>query len=227
MTCKYSSFGCDIEDDEHEEKKPIKHLTLVNDEMRVMRNTLEQLTKSESVMLSDFSDLRTRANGILSREFPQLLWKVENWNEKQMAAKLRLEPWVLSPEFSSEAFGYRMISMVAPYGFDKSFGNAFSVFLQILPGQFDPLLKWPFDKKITITLYDQREQLLKRKNYQYELSCSKIDGGDGKGDGVHFRRPTGDKPNAPFGCELFCPLNAVTESSYVKDDSILIGIQVS
>lgn len=117
-----------------------------------------------------------------------------------------------------------MIAMVAPYGFDNSFGNALSVFFQILPGEFDPLLKWPFEKKITVTLYDQKESILKRKNYQYEITTEKKDKGEFRGS---LQKPSGDKPNSPFGCQLFCPLNAVIESTYVNDNGILIGVQVS
>lgn len=43
MTCKYANFGCDIADDNHDEKRPVKHLTLVNDEMRTIQNALEEV----------------------------------------------------------------------------------------------------------------------------------------------------------------------------------------
>lgn len=45
-----------------------------------------------------------------------------------------------------------------------------SVFIQLLPGEYDAILKWPFQEKIVFTLYDQQEHIVKRKNFVYELT---------------------------------------------------------
>jgi 4'-phosphopantetheinyl transferase EntD len=43
MSCKFAEVGCDIEKPDHEEKRPIKHLTLLNDEMRQMQRKFEKV----------------------------------------------------------------------------------------------------------------------------------------------------------------------------------------
>ena len=43
MSCKFSEVGCDITASDHEEKRPIKHLTLLNDQMRIMQREFEKV----------------------------------------------------------------------------------------------------------------------------------------------------------------------------------------
>lgn len=93
--------------------------------------------------------------------------------------------------------------------------------MQLLPGEYDAVLKWPFQEKIVFTLYDQQEQIVRRKNFVYELTPNCVPDND-----VFLQRPTLEAPNLPFGCQLFAPLDNVLGSSFVDGDAILLGISV-
>uniref|UniRef100_A0AC34F7Q3 MATH domain-containing protein n=1 Tax=Panagrolaimus sp. ES5 TaxID=591445 RepID=A0AC34F7Q3_9BILA len=221
MSCKFAEVGCDISKPDHEEKRPIKHLTLLNDEMRSMQRSFEKLAETESNYINEFSANKTVINGLQSLNSPQLLWKVTNWRDKTRLARLRLEPWQLSRPFYSEPFGYHLIAMAAPCGFAEGFGNSLAIYIQIIEGEFDGILKWPFTKNISFTLYDQKLELLKRRNYHFEIKENDLP------ENVEYRRqPKKDIPNQPFGCMRFCPLNAIMGSSYAENDEIIIGVNV-
>ena len=115
-----------------------------------------------------------------------------------------------------------MIAMVAPYGFSDGFGNSLAVYVQIIEGEYDGILKWPFKKGIIMTLYDQKKELLQRRNYQFELKADALPANEA----AYLRRPQREKPNHPFGCSRFCPLSAIMESTYALNDEVLIGVSV-
>uniref|UniRef100_A0AC35GBU9 Uncharacterized protein n=1 Tax=Panagrolaimus sp. PS1159 TaxID=55785 RepID=A0AC35GBU9_9BILA len=80
MSFKFAEVGCDIEKPDHEEKRPIKHLTLSNDEMRQMQRKFEKLAEMEANYVSEFASNKTAVNGF--QTLSQLIWKISNWREK-------------------------------------------------------------------------------------------------------------------------------------------------
>uniref|UniRef100_A0A914CDD0 MATH domain-containing protein n=1 Tax=Acrobeloides nanus TaxID=290746 RepID=A0A914CDD0_9BILA len=220
--CKFAPLGCDVKQPYHEDKRPIKHLTILNDQLRVIQRAFEKLTDDENEQAKKFNSYKISVNGLRSIELPQLIWKIENWNEKFRMAKTRLEQWLTSPSFHSEPFGYRFKALLAPYGFERTYGQCASVFLQIIEGPYDGILRWPFNRKATFMLYDQHHHILQRKNYCYEMSPNIIPEND-----AFLNRPTSKMPNLPFGCPLFAPISSLVENStYVLNDTIWIGVSI-
>ena len=60
--------------------------------------------------------------------------------------------------------------MFCPNGFRSGENTHLSVYIVVMKGEYDALLPWPFNKKVTFTLIDQDEDLLKRKKVVAELS---------------------------------------------------------
>ena len=65
------------------------------------------------------------------------------------------ETWT-SPEFYSHHYGYKMCLQVYPNGNDEGRGTHVSVYVSILPGEFDDILPWPFCGYVTVHLVNQR-----------------------------------------------------------------------
>lgn len=51
--------------------------------------------------------------------------------------------------------GYKMCARLYPKGDGIGSGSHVSLFFVIMKGQFDPILSWPFSKKVTLKLLDQ------------------------------------------------------------------------
>ena len=81
-------------------------------------------------------------------------------------------------------------------------------------GEYDNLLPWPFQQKVTMTLLDQRGG---RRNlsdsFRPDPSSSS------------FRKPISDM-NIASGCPLFCAHAVVDNAPYYVDDSVFIKVYV-
>ena len=70
-------------------------------------------------------------------------------------SKANNEKWV-SPAFFSHRGGYKMCIQVYPNGQSDGLGSHVSVFVSILPGEYDDVLPWPFSGYVTIHLVNQK-----------------------------------------------------------------------
>ena len=83
---------------------------------------------------------------------PPITFTLDNFHER----KLNREIW-FSPHFYSHKYGYKMQLKVFPNGTGEGAGTHISIFVVIVPGEFDDLLTWPFCGTITVHLINQRK----------------------------------------------------------------------
>ena len=89
-----------------------------------------------------------------------------------------------------------------------------SLFFVVMRGEYDNLLPWPFQQKVTMTLLDQETGQCNLTDYfrPDPTSCS-------------FIKPTTDM-NKATGCPLFVSQAVLETPKYVKDDKIMIKFHV-
>ena len=83
---------------------------------------------------------------------PPVTFTLDNFHER----KDNNEFW-LSPYFYSHKYGYKMQLKVFPNGTGEGAGTHISIFVLIVPGEFDDFLTWPFCGNITVHLINQRK----------------------------------------------------------------------
>ena len=83
---------------------------------------------------------------------PPVTFNLDNFHER----KHNRDIW-FSPHFYSHKFGYKMQLKVFPNGTGEGAGTHISMFVVIVPGEFDDLLTWPFCGIITVHLINQRK----------------------------------------------------------------------
>lgn len=82
---------------------------------------------------------------------PPLTFVLDKYDER----KAEDEKWC-SPPFYSGVSGYKMCLQVYPNGQLEGKGSHVSLFLALLPGEFDDLLQWPFCGRVTVHLINHR-----------------------------------------------------------------------
>lgn len=82
-----------------------------------------------------------------------------------------------------------------------------------MKGEYDNLLKWPFQQKVTMALMDQKESEHVVDSFLPDRNSSS------------FQQPKTDM-NIASGCPKFVLLSRLQEEKYVKDDTIMIKISV-
>jgi len=73
-----------------------------------------------------------------------------------------------SPVFYSSAYGYKLRVELRLNGMGQWTGRHMTASLQVLEGEWDPLLQWPFNQRVTLTLRDQSSPPNK---VQHESKC--------------------------------------------------------
>jgi MATH domain. len=83
-----------------------------------------------------------------------LIWKITDYSLKcQESIEL------LSPSFYTSQFGYKLQVSLFLNGNGAGEGTHVSVYIKLLPGEYDALLKWPFSHSVSFTLFDQSEKV--------------------------------------------------------------------
>ena len=127
-----------------------------------------------------------------------------------------------SPAFYSHIGGYKMCLVVFPGSEMDQHGNEFmGVYLQMLPGEFDDHLKWPFRGKVEVRMLNQNSDtdhvdrvLLDASSYSKENFQMKM-----------VDRVVSDVTPSVWGCGNFMPLrklrfNKSVHTQYLKSDCI-------
>lgn len=91
-----------------------------------------------------------------------LIWKISDVMEKLEEGRHKLcgdGLELISSPFYTSQFGYKLQASVFLNGNGSGENTHVSVYIKILPGEFDALLKWPFSHSVAFTLFDQSEKV--------------------------------------------------------------------
>jgi hypothetical protein len=140
-----------------------------------------------------------------------LLWKIESYERKRQDAINGVKTALYSPPFYSTQYGYKMCAKIYMNGDGFGKGSHLSLFFVVMRGNYDALQTWPFQKKITMMLLDQRN------------GDHMIDAFNSDPQSSSFQRPKSDM-NIASGSPLFIPLDSLNNRQYIKDDVMFIKI---
>lgn len=108
-----------------------------------------------------------------------------------------------------------MCARMYPNGDGQGHNTHVSLFFVLMKGPFDPLLRWPFQQKVTFLLKDQKGH------------ADVVDAFRPEPTGESFRRPT-SLMNVASGSPKFLPLTDLDDPNrgYVVDDVMFVKIIV-
>ena len=116
---------------------------------------------------------------------------------------------IYSPPFYTGQHGYKMCMRVYLNGDGIGYMTYLSIFFVLMKGEFDALLKWPFNHKVSLILVDQNHQKHIVQTFRPTAGSSS------------FTRPVADM-NIASGCPQFAKLTVLEDENYVKDDVLFI-----
>ena len=143
----------------------------------------------------------------------KLLWKITEFARKRNEAVSGQQVSFFSPCFYTSRYGYKMCARIYLNGDGMGRGTHISVFLVVLRGQYDAILRWPFRQKVTFMLFDQ-------DNVQHVIEAFRPDP-----NSPSFQRPRRET-NIASGCPMFCSLTELNNHAYVRDDTMFLKIIV-
>ncbi|CAF1011890.1 unnamed protein product [Didymodactylos carnosus] len=155
-------------------------------------------------------------NEFVSRD-GTLMWKIINVTDKMADAQSGRQTSIYSPPFYSSPAGYKMRVRLDLHGDGNGRGTHMSVFFILMRGDFDLILKWPFNHKVTFCLFDQSGQ------NEHIIDSFRLDTKSNS-----FQRPHSEM-NIASGISKFFPLSMIQQddSHYVRDDTMFIKVIIN
>ena len=124
-----------------------------------------------------------------------------------------------SDAFMTSLYGYKLGASVFLNGNGSGEGSHLSLYIRVMPGDYDNLLDWPFRLPISFQLLDQCSDPEKRDT----ITESFVPNPSWK----HFQKPSGDVDGMGFGYPKFISHETLLNGTYVRDDQIFIKISVN
>ncbi|KAK2158511.1 hypothetical protein LSH36_168g03065 [Paralvinella palmiformis] len=175
--------------------------------------TLEQQGKSQKAQIESL----TKTVQILeSASFDgQLIWKITDFYQLRQQAISSQTTSFYSPSFFTSKTGYKACARIYLNGDGMGKGTHVSLFFVLMRGEYDSLLPWPFQQKVTMVWIDQ----LKKNNI--------IDTFRPDPTSSSFKKPVSDM-NIASGCPLFMKLHMIDDANlgYVRNDTAFIKISI-
>ncbi len=147
------------------------------------------------------------------------VWRITNVQEKMYDAQSERQTSIYSHPFYTSICGYKLCVRLYLNGDGSARGSHISIFLVILRGQYDALLKWPFSYRISFCLCDQRT-VIGTTEPKHAIESFRPDI-----NSTSFHRPC-SAMNIASGIPKFFSLNEFNkpenENLYVVNDTIFI-----
>ena len=87
-------------------------------------------------------------------------------------------------------------------------------------GDYDSVLLWPYNHKISVTLLDQNEDVEKRNHITYIIKPNAC-----KENLAFLGKPAGER-NAAFGAQKFVEQETINTNNYIVGDAIYLKVEV-
>ncbi|XP_044199562.1 TNF receptor-associated factor 5 [Thunnus albacares] len=147
----------------------------------------------------------------------KLIWKIQDFRKKQEAEAKGQSPCLSSVPFHTGRCGYKMAVKAYLNGDGEGRGTHLSLYVVLMPGDFDALLPWPFKQTVCLSVLDQSGAGNHRSLSFRPDPTSKS-----------FQRPAADG-NVAVGFSCFIPLNKLEtpqNAAYVIDDTMFVKVKV-
>ncbi|ALC38742.1 Traf4 [Drosophila busckii] len=146
-----------------------------------------------------------------------LLWKITDWTAKMSEARGKDGLELVSPPFYTSQYGYKLQASMFLNGNGPGENTHVSVYIKVLPGEYDALLKWPFSHSITFTLFEQGAQ-----SGQGGVAESFVPDPTWE----NFQRPSNEPDQLGFGFPRFISHELLHSRPFIKGDTVFLRVKV-
>ncbi|XP_065198141.1 TNF receptor-associated factor 3-like isoform X2 [Sycon ciliatum] len=145
-----------------------------------------------------------------------LIWRIPNFSKLLDEAKRGIKTSHYSQPFYAGRYGYKACARLYVNGDGAGHGKYVSLFFVIMAGEYDAILQWPFNRRVTLSLLDQSPA----RHHVSETFTPDISSSS-------FQRPTSGL-NVASGCPCFMSHQMLNSSAqqYLRDDTMFLKIKV-
>ncbi|CAI4222402.1 unnamed protein product [Auanema sp. JU1783] len=121
---------------------------------------------------------------------------------------------IIGQPFESHRFGYKLVPIIAPYADKDTEQEYLSVSIALIRGDYDAILKWPFQFPIKFTIVGANKMFEKHVSPRFP------------DDEPRLKRPLRER-NSAFGIKNFLLLNEIEQFTVHNDLFIKITVEIT
>ena len=178
-----------------------------------LKNTKEELQNTKEQFKETTKKHEERINALENKPFIYT-WKINGFHEILERSRTGNVVRIESDPFYTSECGFKVRLRLFPNGSSTGKNTHLSIYLVVLKGDFDSILKWPFSKRVTFTLIDQYENLYDRENITKTIP-------ENRKQEAWNSRPC-KANNEDRGFAKFVSHDALQKRGYGLDDTIFI-----
>lgn len=176
----------------------------------VLEQRVEELEHSVSALTVQISDVDLQFQASLVTSYNgKFVWRIPELSRRIRDAKQGKVTSIYSPPFYTSKSGYKMCIRTYLNGDGMGEKTHLSVFFVIMKGEYDALLPWPFQSRVSLMLLNQENGPHVTETFRPNPASKS------------FQRPTSEM-NVASGCPRFAPLATLSNPAYVKNDVVFI-----
>ena len=137
-----------------------------------------------------------------------------------LARKYREHSVIYSDPFTVGKHGYKLCLLIFPNGNGVGKNKYLSVYLQLMKSNYDDILAWPFNCKVSIKLIDQNTDLSKREDIAFSILPDK------KRKQAAFMKPKNNNFTY-FGSSMLISHKQLKTCQYILNDTIYLQAVVT
>ena len=196
-------------------------VSLVKDQSQQMERSTSQVKEQSQQIERLMSQVKEQSQqierlNIVNNTNDSFVWKISNFQALLDRARRR-EEVTLSESFYLSKNGYklRLKLKLENLSLFVSVDDVYlSLSIRVVPGEFDPLLSWPFTEKVRVTVIDQNPRKVQRENISEVIDFGK------KRDPCP--RPLAEKGYFDYGNEFLTRIESLKSRCYIMNDTIFI-----
>lgn len=210
LPCPYRSAGCMWRGAEakvaaHAAEGNQAHLDLLSNQCRIQADLIKSLR-------SQLEQANLSKDGVL-------VWRIAGFWDKMEEGRTTEGLELVSLPFFTAPHGYRLQVSLFPYGNGGGEGTHVSVYVKILPGPSDAILKWPFRHTVSFTLLDQNPDRSSAVNIVESFIPDPLWPNFSRASKVE------DPDQLGFGFPRFVLHSLLRTRSYVKDGTLYLRVR--
>ena len=145
------------------------------------------------------------------------IWKIDNYRQRRQDALSGVRTYIYGPSFHISPYGYKLCMRIHLNGVDSGVGKQVALYVHMVQGDYDSILEWPFTGRITLSILDQTDGA----GYRHHITQTMI-----MPNNLSSQRPITFYNQKGYGYKHFAPIEAIHEPRYVRNDTMLVRIQI-
>ena len=187
-----------------------------NEQKAKLKKQMDDL-KKENESLSLKLSAHEKETSKPKMETPVFVWKISGFSEMLRQAKQGRNSKIDSTPFYTSSYGYKLKVSVNPNGDGSGKNTHLSAFVIVMKGEYDGMLPWPFNQKVSFTLIDQQESSDERENIVVHLRA--------RSNPDNYMRPKSEE-NLGIGFNRFVSHEKLKTRKFIMHDTLFIQVDV-